>query len=341
MGDIIEFVTSPSLGHRCFKIQSSGINFDIKSFYYAAIVLSKKGENMDHIWIIIRNGVSWVQRMGHNRVLAKTPGILSGNFYSRFWLTWSGDIITFGKNGHVEPILKFPNKSPKSMYVRFITHTDEHAVHWRVELPPLLKQPSINHIVKGKLRWVPAYTQLPDDALIGGFEKEKLYIMRANHRGSLTPGKLVPSEGVGYIAWGYEAHEKTEFEVLCGYNCKWVPSKKDRIPAGAVKGGYSEVQREMLYIGRALHRGYLIPGKVQPSHRVSYIPYNGKTVAMENYEILTVPSERRCINKYILPNKTSCTEFRIQDYYSDSDHYADDDSYEFMIDFFNPFLDMD
>ncbi|XP_030022500.2 uncharacterized protein LOC115441739 [Manduca sexta] len=306
MGDIIEFTTSPSLGLRSFKVSSSGINFDVKTADYATIILSRTPLKKDITLVRIDNDRSWIGINPRDRVTAKTPDIIAGNFYSRLWLSWAGDNISLGKDGFLEPVLKYSSKTPKYMYVTFLTEKGyHHTVHWKVELPPLLKEPPMNNISKGDVHWVPTNTQLPDDVLIGGFEKENLYIIRANHRGSFTPGKFVPSEGCGYLAWGGEAHEKTEFEVLCGYNCEWVATGDDRIPVGAVEGGYSEVRREVLYVGRALYYGHIIPGKVQPSHRVCYIPFNGKEIAVKNFEVLTVPSKNRYANKYILPNHSN------------------------------------
>lgn len=80
-------------------------------------------------------------------------------------------------------------------------------------MPPVLEQPTIKPVSGGKPTWVQADNQLPPGAMIGGSENETLYIIRANHRGSLTPGKFVPSEGLGYISWGGDAHDKSEFEV--------------------------------------------------------------------------------------------------------------------------------
>lgn len=82
----------------------------------------------------------------------------------------------------------------------------------------------------------------------------------------------------------------------------WVPSKLDNIPAGAVVAGYSEdIGHEKLYIGRAKYLNHIIPGKVQPTHKVCYVPYDGKEVGMDNYEILVVPEKNRCANKYLVP----------------------------------------
>lgn len=81
-------------------------------------------------------------------------------------------------------------------------------------MPPILEKPDLKSVTGGELQWVHADNQLPDGAFIGGYEKETLYIIRASHRGSLTPGKFVPSQGTGFISWGGEAHDKNEFEVF-------------------------------------------------------------------------------------------------------------------------------
>lgn len=78
--------------------------------------------------------------------------------------------------------------------------------------------------------------------------------------------------------------------MLCGYNCTWVQSCDGRIPTGALESGFSEVYREPLYIGRAEHNGHLILGKVQSSHNVCYIPFDGKEIAKKNYEVLIDPT---------------------------------------------------
>lgn len=78
--------------------------------------------------------------------------------------------------------------------------------------------------------------------------------------------------------------------MLCGYNCTWVQSCDDKIPVGAFPGGFSEVNHETLYIGRAEHNGHLIPGKIQPSHKVCYISFDGREINKKSYEILLDPN---------------------------------------------------
>jgi hypothetical protein len=68
----------------------------------------------------------------------------------------------------------------------------------------------------GAACWVDARGgDVPANAVPGGFdnENEQLYVGRANHEGALIPGKIVPSHGVCYIAWGGQEHGKEEYQV--------------------------------------------------------------------------------------------------------------------------------
>lgn len=79
-------------------------------------------------------------------------------------------------------------------------------------------------------------------------------------------------------------------------------TKLDNIPVGAVVAGHSEDNgHERLYVGRARYFDHIIPGKVQPSHKVCYIAFDGKEISVENYEILVVPDKSRSSNKFLLP----------------------------------------
>ncbi|CAG9581118.1 unnamed protein product [Danaus chrysippus] len=158
-------------------------------------------------------------------------------------------------------------------------------------VPPTIPNIQLKKFEEGKAEWVKAGDQLPDNAVIGGFENEVLYIVRSKHRRSLTPGKFVPSEGIGYISWGGQANAKAgeNLEILCGYNFVWTKTNGDSIPSGAIEGGYSEVNHEILYVGRVERKGCVIPGKVQPSHKVCYFSFDGREVPSREYEILVLP----------------------------------------------------
>ena len=68
---------------------------------------------------------------------------------------------------------------------------------------------------------------------------------------------------------------------------KWIPSKNGEIPQRAIPGGYTG-DGETVYIGRVVHDGKMICGKVHPSHRVLYVAHEGKECAHPTYEILVM-----------------------------------------------------
>ncbi|XP_076316556.1 uncharacterized protein LOC143228938 isoform X2 [Tachypleus tridentatus] len=65
---------------------------------------------------------------------------------------------------------------------------------------------------------------------------------------------------------------------------EWEFAKDGYVPDTAVPGG--EDYGETIYIGRATHRGNIIPGKLLPSHRCVYIPWRGGEYAYRNYQVL-------------------------------------------------------
>lgn len=58
---------------------------------------------------------------------------------------------------------------------------------------------------------------------------------------------------------------------------------EDRIPYNAVPGG--EDSGETIYIGRAVHNGEVIPGKVVPSHRCCYVASAGAEHSHREYQV--------------------------------------------------------
>ncbi|XP_028164312.1 uncharacterized protein LOC114355576 [Ostrinia furnacalis] len=305
MGDPIELTTWPSHKNVFYRMSAGAILFDVKAAGSAAIGLAKKPGDLVDVWVVIGHFRTWIKKEEGGSKSVITPNILSNGEYRRFWLSWRNGCIQLGQNDDSIPIITHVHHLDLS-YVTFASGergmADRTPVYWRFELPPVLEKPRMKSVTGGGLVWVHADNQLPDGALIGGYEKEMLYIIRAAHRGSLTPGKFVPSQGTGYISWGGESHGKNIFEVLCGFDCTWVPSFEDRIPVGAVEGGCSEgPDRETLYVGRALYSGQIIPGKVQPSHKCCYIAYGDREVAQKKFEILvSADINARCANRLFI-----------------------------------------
>lgn len=64
----------------------------------------------------------------------------------------------------------------------------------------------------------------------------------------------------------------------------WEPSSQGVSVANAIST--DRMGHEEIYIGRAPFSGSLTVGRIQPSHRCLYIPYNGQEHRIEHYEVL-------------------------------------------------------
>lgn len=115
--------------------------------------------------------------------------------------------------------------------------------------------------------WVEASGHtVPNGAFAGGVDKGgiTLYVGRAKHRGSLTPGcchwldhnsrfyylillqgKVNLNHGCCYIAWGGSEHKKTSFEILVGKGI-WSRCHGGRIPDNALKGDFQFIESSHL-----------------------------------------------------------------------------------------------
>ena len=59
--------------------------------------------------------------------------------------------------------------------------------------------------------------------------------------------------------------------------------------------GGNDVNGEAIYVGRALHEGDCIPGKVVASHHVCYVPWGGNENAHHTYQVLTNPNHSELV----------------------------------------------
>jgi Protein of unknown function (DUF3421) len=64
---------------------------------------------------------------------------------------------------------------------------------------------------------------------------------------------------------------------------KWVPASDGKLPDKAVQGGRL-TDGGILYIGRVLYRGSLLPGSIDPKEGALFAPYNGVELKFANYE---------------------------------------------------------
>ncbi|CAH0717169.1 unnamed protein product, partial [Brenthis ino] len=306
MADLIRFTTLS--GHQnlmFYRVTSGGLSFLVKSDISAIVGLATKlDRDCEYELVIEPFKCSLMTKYGVEVVSSTTnENILSGDEFKKFWIVWQNNTIAFGMGHTVLLKHRSAAKVNQLNYVTFNVSNDRgHVAQWQCYLSPVIENQPLKPIEGGEPHWVQVEDKLPDGALLGGYENEFLYIMRGHLRGSLTPGKFVPSLGLGFISWGGNSHECDMLEILCGYNCTWVPSQDNKVPIGAIEGGHSEVGHEVLYVGRVHYKGHLIVGKVQPSHSCCYFPYGDSELSAREFEVLVVPHRR--IHGIIVPIQT-------------------------------------
>ncbi|XP_070500324.1 phospholipid-transporting ATPase ABCA3-like isoform X2 [Chironomus tepperi] len=135
--------------------------------------------------------------------------------------------------------------------------------------------------------WKDSFEHLPVNPICAGSDADGdiIYVGKCNHKGHSLPATVIPNKMVAIVTNDGSAIVKKEFKILCGVNTKWVPSSHGSHHPNAVVGGHA-ANGEKLYIGRARWQDCLTCGKIQPSKKLLYIPYGGREIPIENYEIL-------------------------------------------------------
>ncbi|KDR19911.1 Natterin-3 [Zootermopsis nevadensis] len=136
--------------------------------------------------------------------------------------------------------------------------------------------------------WVgAAYGSVPEGAVHAGYDKDggRLFVGRTFYESDIMPAKIVPNQGTAYVSYDGQEHPVMHYEVLCNVESLWKTARDGRVPPNALHVGCTKIG-ERLYVGRVSHDGTLTPGKVHPSHRVCYIPYDGLEIPFKEYEVL-------------------------------------------------------
>ncbi|XP_063699510.1 uncharacterized protein LOC134830077 isoform X2 [Culicoides brevitarsis] len=150
--------------------------------------------------------------------------------------------------------------------------------------------PNFEVLVGDGFQWVGSGNgHTPDNAVIAGhtINGEPLYVGRAHHEGSLTPGKIHKSHGCLYIPFGGVEHSIRSYEVLVAQpRAQWRHSTPQNCyHQHTILGGHDS-DGSQIFVGRAFHEGDLIPAKVIPSKQVAYVSYNGSEIAKYDFEML-------------------------------------------------------
>ncbi|XP_043277425.1 uncharacterized protein [Venturia canescens] len=297
--------TPDELKYQFHPVRSGALSIEVKAASNAHIALSKsKGESSPMYEIMLggwENTASVIRydRKQPDKVRVNTANLLNPNEYKKFSISWLDGHIVVKSGDQRGPVL-LEWKDPNPIGISHVgVRTGWGATgNWKLRfehhqaLPPATKQtgpaaPSAPaEVSAGSVCWCDASGgMIPPGAVEGGRDDEPLFVGRAHHEGALIPGKVKPSHSVCYVAWGGGEHGKSDYQVLCGCNPRWVPTSGGNIPPNAIPGGESE-DGEPLFVGRVEHEGTVTIGKVQQSHNVLYIPFGGTEVAFADYEIL-------------------------------------------------------
>ncbi|XP_046684230.1 natterin-3-like isoform X2 [Homalodisca vitripennis] len=112
-----------------------------------------------------------------------------------------------------------------------------------------------------------------------------LYVGRAMHEGDLLPAKVRADGMTAYVSYGGREFPEHQFEILASHHVAWQHSSNGEINNQAMVVGNTR-QGEPLYAGRAWYNGSITLGKVHPSHKCLYIPFNGQEIRINEYEIM-------------------------------------------------------
>jgi len=296
----IELQTEDRLEYTFFPNSSGLLQFRVRTPNDAHIALSPSASEATPMYEIFIGGwgnsksIIRKNRTKPDVAESSTPGFLNPDEFRGFWVRWENGNISAGREGESTPFINWTDYEQVPIeYVGICTGWGATG-SWIIEEPrggaPFVGArpgPIGGGSNFAGQCWVAARNgEVPPRAFAGGEDNgEPVYVARANFNGALIPGKLVPSHGTSYVAWGGQENAVPEYELLCDFPGSWVACSGANIPGNAVTAGQTE-DGEPLYVGRVVHDGSLTVGKVQPSHGVVYIPYGGNELAFQDYEIL-------------------------------------------------------
>lgn len=224
---------------------------------------------------------------------AVTPGILYKYELRGFWLKFDKDTFSFGREGTNETYVSWTDSNHTPFEFLGFSSGIGGPSKWTIE-SSTRKEPIGDQAEFAGGCWILARdkSKPPPGAFEGGYNtvygsKTKIYILRTKIGGALVPGKLDDLISKGYVGFNNREYYANDYEVLVDFKGAWVSTSDDKIPPNALKAGYA-VDGETLYIGRAMHDGNLLVGKVQKSNKSVRVTYNSTEIPYNKYEILTI-----------------------------------------------------
>ncbi|XP_043527655.1 uncharacterized protein LOC122538002 [Frieseomelitta varia] len=287
----IRIVTPDSTEYRYFPITRSNIRLSVQAAHDARISLRTHLGGDSNIYEIIiggwRNTISMIKRNNQEQgvTATETRNILNDQHMCNIWIQWycDGTLQVGYQSGVV--FLSYKDKNPFVINYIGVGTVWGATGEFLIEESPYTSVVVRQQMVDTSYCWID-YNELddfPQNAVMAS--EDGLYIGRAHHRESLTPGGI--RNNICIIPWGGASHDKTNFQIFCGKEVNWVKSWEGSVPLYALPAGESE-DGYALFIGRVLHDGIYHVGKIQPNHQACYIPVHGREERYIDYETLVV-----------------------------------------------------
>ena len=130
--------------------------------------------------------------------------------------------------------------------------------------------------------------RIPQNAV---YASDSYVVIRAYHANDWITGKLSTKDFKAYLPYDEkEVQVSSGIEILVpapGTVVEWVQASHGQVPQGAV-GPFG---KDNVFVGRAIcprPESVYTPGKIHPSHKSLYIPFDGKEINHQTYEACVI-----------------------------------------------------
>ena len=139
------------------------------------------------------------------------------------------------------------------------------------------------------------------EAIHNGREGDALYVCKGRWKGGVHPGKIRSSFASCNIAYGEKETGPRQYKVLAGLpgdTFGWHPGHKGSIHNDAIVAGRES--GKLFFVCRIGHRNGIHMGKIRSDFSECHVPYGGKVVKRNRYDVLYARKASICKQKKLI-----------------------------------------